>query len=149
MRVLFLGNFASEKFCESKTLAKWRNHSVVYKLWPRSEFLTWQICLGSIGENKINAKISEFTVYNVQETKIFQYCTCPAGRVTYNFHSSCKQMYLPFKSLCNKEHKGVIFNMTSLSNSSQSTRSWKNYTSFLGFTCNYERTSGIFVICCI
>ena len=42
--------------------------------------------------------------------KIFQYCTCPAGRVTYNFHLSCKHMYLSFKSICNKEHKGVICN---------------------------------------
>ena len=49
-------------------------------------------------------------------TKIFQYCTCPTGRVTYNFHLSCKHMHLPvsFKSACNKEHtcKGVICNMT-------------------------------------
>ena len=42
--------------------------------------------------------------------------------------------------------------MTSLSNSSQSTRPvgrvfWKNYSSFLDFTCNYEWTSGIFVPC--
>ena len=37
-----------------------------------------------------------------QETKIFQYCTCPAGRVTYNFHSSCNHMHLSFKSVCNK-----------------------------------------------
>ena len=50
-----------------------------------------------------------------QGTKIFQYCTCPVGRVTYNFHSSCKHMYLAFKSVCNKEHKGVICNMTSQS----------------------------------
>ena len=45
-----------------------------------------------------------------------------AGRVTYNFHLSCKHMHLSFKSVCNKEHKGVICNMTSSSNSSQSTR---------------------------
>ena len=57
-----------------------------------------------------------------QGTKFFQYCTCPAGRVTYNFHSYCKQMHLSFKTVCNKEHKGVICNMTSSSNSSQSTR---------------------------
>ena len=57
-----------------------------------------------------------------QETKIFQYCTCSAGWVTYNFHSSCKHMHLSFKSICNKEHKGVICNMTSSSNSSQSAR---------------------------
>ena len=57
----------------------------------------------------------------LQGTKIFQYCTCPAGHVTYNFHPSCKPIHLSFKSICNKEHKGVLCNMTS-SNSSQSTR---------------------------
>ena len=57
----------------------------------------------------------------VQGTKIFQYCTCPAGGVTFNFHSPCKHMHLSFENVCNKEHKGVICNMTSLSNSSQST----------------------------
>ena len=46
-------------------------------------------------------------------TKIFQYCTCPAGPVTYNFHLSCKHMHLSFKSVCNIEHKGVTCNMTS------------------------------------
>ena len=81
----------------------------------------------------------------VQVTKIFQYCTCPAGRVTYNINSSRKHMHLSFKSICNKEHKGVICNMTSSSNSSQSTRPGKNYWSFVEFTRNYEQTSGIFV----
>ena len=57
-----------------------------------------------------------------QGTNIFQYSTCPAGRVTYNFHSSCKHMHLSLKSICHKEHKGVICNMTSSSNSSQRTR---------------------------
>ena len=61
-------------------------------------------------------------IYTVQGTKIFQYCTCPAGQVTYNIHSSCKHMHLSLKSICNKEHKRVIFNMTSSSNSSQSTQ---------------------------
>ena len=32
----------------------------------------------------------------LQGTKIFKYCTCPAGRVIYNFHSSCKHMHLSF-----------------------------------------------------
>ena len=32
-----------------------------------------------------------------QWTKIFQYCTCPAGQVTDNFHLSCKSMHLSFK----------------------------------------------------
>ena len=58
---------------------------------------------------------------DVQGTKIFQYCACPAGRVTYNFHLSCKHMNLSFKSVFNKEHTGVISNMTSSSNSSQRT----------------------------
>ena len=56
-----------------------------------------------------------------QGTKIIQYCTCPAGRVFYNFHSSSKHIHLSFKSACNKEHMGVIYDMTSSSNSSQST----------------------------
>ena len=56
-----------------------------------------------------------------QGTKIFQNCTCLAGRVTYNFHSSCKHMHLSFKNVCNKEHKGVICNMISSINSCQST----------------------------
>ena len=47
-----------------------------------------------------------------QETKIFQYCTCPAGQVTYNFHWSCKHMYLSSKSVCYKEHRGIICYMT-------------------------------------
>ena len=41
----------------------------------------------------------------LQGTKIFQYYTCPAGRVTYNFRSSCKHIHLSIKSVCNKEHK--------------------------------------------
>ena len=44
--------------------------------------------------------------------KIFQYCTCLAEQVTHNFHSSCKHMHLSFKSVCNKEDKEVICNMT-------------------------------------
>ena len=57
----------------------------------------------------------EFSV-QLQEAKLFQYCTCPVGRVTYNFHWSCNHMYLSFKSVCNKEKKehtckGVISNM--------------------------------------
>ena len=56
-----------------------------------------------------------------QGTKIFKYCTCPAGQETNNFYSSCKHMHLSFNSICNKEHKRVICNITSLSNSFQST----------------------------
>ena len=32
-----------------------------------------------------------------QGSKIFQYCTCPAGRVTYNSHLSCKHIRRPLK----------------------------------------------------
>ena len=34
-----------------------------------------------------------------QGTNIFHYCTCPAGRVTFNFHSSCKHNALVFVCL--------------------------------------------------
>ena len=100
------------------------------------------------------AKTDGYKVRNgLQGTKIFKYCTYPAGRVTYNFHMSCIHMHMSFKSVCNKEQKTVICNMSSMS-SSQSTRPigrvlgrvlWKNYSSFLDFTRNYEWTSGIFV----
>ena len=33
-------------------------------------------------------------------TKIFKYCMCPAGQVTYNFHLPCKHIHLSFKSVC-------------------------------------------------
>ena len=42
----------------------------------------------------------------------YKYCTCPAGPVTYNFYSSCKHMHSFFRRVCNKEHKGVLCNMT-------------------------------------
>ena len=35
----------------------------------------------------------------IQRTKIFKYCTCPAGRVNYNLSWSCKHMHLSFKSI--------------------------------------------------
>ena len=55
-------------------------------------------------------------------------------------------MHLYFKSVCNKEHKGVVSNMTPSSNSSQKDECFgKNYSSLLDFTRNYERTSGLFV----
>ena len=44
-----------------------------------------------------------------------------SGQVTYNIHLSCKHMHLSFKSVCNKEHKGVICNKISSSTSLQST----------------------------
>ena len=47
---------------------------------------------------------------HVQGTKIFQYCTCPAGRVTYNFYLSYKHMHLSIKKVyaINNILKGVI-----------------------------------------
>ena len=35
--------------------------------------------------------------FPIKGTKIFQYCTRPAERVTYNFHSSCKHMHSSLK----------------------------------------------------
>ena len=40
--------------------------------------------------------------YGQQGTKIFQYCTCHAGRATYNFHSTCKNMHFSFKRFAKK-----------------------------------------------
>ena len=74
-------------------------------------------------------KLQDYFSVRIQGAKIFQYCTCPAGQVTYSVHLSCKPRHLSFKSVCNKEYMGV---MTSSSNSSH-------------FTRNNERTSGIFV----
>ena len=83
-----------------------------------------------------------------QGTKIFQYCTCPAGRVTYNFHSSCKHTHLCVcnnESVCNKEHKGVIWLPWVILTKApilQNKFFGKNYSSFLDFTRNYKITSG-------
>ena len=53
-------------------------------------------------------KKQQKTTLQSQGTKIFQYCTCPAERVTYNFLSSCKHIYLSFNSSLDKEDKGVM-----------------------------------------
>ena len=82
-------------------------------------FLFWNKML--VIRAGIHKMLVRIAIREDQGTNIFQYCTCPAGRVTYNFHSSCKYMHLCFKSVCNKEDKGVICIMTSSSNSSQST----------------------------
>ena len=71
-----------------------------------SKFL-WQVKLQYSRKRKNNKDIDQ-----TQGTKIFQYCTCPAGQVTNHLHSSCKHMHLSLKSVCNKEHKRVICNMT-------------------------------------
>ena len=115
---------------------------------PRCRHVTFRSTAEKLQEKQINP----LYVYTGQGTKIFQYCICPAGWMTYYFHVSCKHMHLSFKSVCNKEHKGVKCNMTSSCNSSQSTHPTvrvlgMNYSSFLDFTCNYERMSGIFVTC--
>ena len=51
---------------------------------------------------------NEIATYYFSGDKIFKYCTCPAGQLTYNFYSSCKHMHLSFKKVCGKEHKEVI-----------------------------------------
>ena len=60
-----------------------------------------------------------FTVYCVWPRGLILHLSCIRW-VTYNFHLSCKHMHLSFKSVFNREQKGVICNMTS-SNSYQST----------------------------
>ena len=42
-------------------------------------------------------KVLEGVLELYQGTKLFQYCTCPAGRVTYNSHLSCKHIHRPLK----------------------------------------------------
>ena len=73
----------------------------------------------------------------VQRTKYFNIGTCPARQVTYNFHSSCKHMHLSFKSVCNKEHKGVIWLPRVILPKAlvlQDECFGKNYSSYLDFT---------------
>ena len=70
--------------------------------------------------------------------------------MTDNFHSSCKNTHLSFKSACNKEDKGVIWLPQIILCKAlvlQDECFWKNYLSFLDFTLNYEWMSGIFVPC--
>ena len=55
-------------------------------------------------------------------------------------------MHLSFKNICNEDHKGVIFNITSSSNSSQRVL-LEELLVVLDLTSNYERKSGIFVPC--
>ena len=79
-------------------------------LWASIMVIIWvfTVCQNTCFAGILNEKVISLLVSLGQGTKIFQYCTCPAGGVTYNFHSSCKHMYLSFKSIYNKEHKGVI-----------------------------------------
>ena len=90
----------------------------------------------------------------LQGTKIFQYCTCPAGRVTYNFHSFCKHMHLSFKAYAIKNIRELYviwFPWVILPKALvlQDERFGKNYSTFLDVTHNYKRTSGIFVPCSV
>ena len=83
---------------------------------------SFPVLISKIQVSLVNSlHMSNFCRLQIQGTKIFKYCTCSSGRVTYNFHSFCKHMHLSFKSVCNKEHKGVICYMTSSSYSFQST----------------------------
>ena len=70
----------------TKTFARTKAH--IACTWSSLQGPVLGNCLQSMGEDCKNY---------YQGTKIFQYSTCPAGRVTYNFHSSCKHMHLSFK----------------------------------------------------
>ena len=54
-------------------------------------------------------------------------------------------MYFSFKSICNKEHKGV-YDFNDISQSTRPTGGvlWEVLLSILDFTHNYERRSGNF-----
>ena len=112
-----------------------RQDSQNFSCFPTQEWCTWELpkIVFKILMTDFKALISK----SMQGTKIFQYCTWPAGRVTYNFHSSCKHMQCPLKGYAIKNIR------TSLSNSCQSTRPTgrmfgKKYSSFPDFTRNYE-----------
>ena len=66
----------------AKTILIWTPALI---LWYSSHTLT--LCI-----------LMDFLI-NIQGTKIFQYCTCLARRVTYNFHLLSKHMHLCFKSI--------------------------------------------------
>ena len=72
--------------------------------------LNWTPSHAEITGNKKADKLTKEAPGNMPEqgTKIFQYCTCAGGQVTYIFHLSCKHMHLSFEGVCNKEHKGVL-----------------------------------------
>ena len=85
----------------------------------------------------------------------------PGGKNISILHLSCRtsdlqfslvlQTYSPsFKRICNKECKGVICNMTSLSNSSQSTHPtgwelWREFLVLSRFHSELQADNGIFV----
>ena len=65
MRVLFSRNFAYAKFLENKILSKCEftlSITDIGKSCPSRKFLTSQVYLNAVRENKILAKISGFTV---------------------------------------------------------------------------------------
>ena len=105
------------------SLDKMRVLSATTRLGGLRKVLCRSVGIQTVSAPKVKSILVLFLTICRPETrtKIFLYCTCPAGQVTYNFYLSCKRMHLSFKGVCNKEHKGVICNMTSLSNSSQST----------------------------
>ena len=90
-----------------------KNKKFIFNYTPLSEvcnslytndFSLWFSTLGLRWLN-VHVKGSEVRISKLRQgTKIFQYCTCPAGWVTYSFHLSCKHMHLSFKSVCNIEH---------------------------------------------
>ena len=53
-------------------------------------------------------KITSKGFFYLSGDKIFQYCTCPAGRVTYNFHScTCPIIVYAIKKI--REYEGRFF----------------------------------------
>ena len=112
---LFLTSF--NKFNKNEHSCKifYVNNKVFYPFWAPEK-----------DQNRfLGYKVSEGILELYQGTKLFQYCTCPAGRVTYKSHLSCKHIHRPLKEYAIfffQKHKGVICNMTSLSISSHSTR---------------------------
>ena len=69
-RVLFSRNFAYAKFRENKILAKWRHHCHLLMKVNHvivANFYVANMSFNAILENKIIAKISEFTVINAQD----------------------------------------------------------------------------------
>ena len=64
-----------------------------------------------------SGKSVKFSALVQQGTKIFQYCMSDL-----QFSLILQTHSLSFKRICNKEHKGVIYNVISSSNSFQSNR---------------------------
>ena len=90
-----------------------RSDATICCIWSGSALFAYVSQNGHFSFNLVNL------FHKSQGTKLFQYFTCPAGQFSLVMQT---HTLFSFKSVCNKEHKGVICYMTSSSNSSQSTR---------------------------